>query len=151
MVSVQAVCNSILTRAFQQNIQVSPMKLQKILYFVYREFYQKEEEPLFEEPFQTWKYGPVVRSIYDEFKPFGSNSITCFAKDATNRVKIVDEKNAPAISNSIQTVWECCKDKDGVRLSQLTHTKNSAWWKAFQSGNPTLSNEDISNDKTIID
>ena len=36
--SASVVCNNILTRAFQENIPVSPMKLQKLMYFVSCEY-----------------------------------------------------------------------------------------------------------------
>lgn len=150
MVSVQAVCNSILKRAFEQGVAVSPMKLQKILYFVYRDVYQNTKTKLFDEPFQTWKYGPVVRSVYDEFQAFGCNPIRCFIKDACNRVQIIDERKLPAVAASMDFVWECCKQKDGIALSHLTYTEGSAWWNAYQKDSPILLDEDIFYDRTDI-
>ena len=43
---------------------ISNLKLQKLLYFSWLEYYRRTEKPLFEEEFQAWKYGPVVPSVY---------------------------------------------------------------------------------------
>ncbi len=81
-VPVQAVCNTILKKSFIQGITVTPMKLQKLLYFVYRDYLQKYDRDLFSESFETWAYGPVLPSVYDEFKSFKASRITKFAKNA---------------------------------------------------------------------
>lgn len=64
----ELVANSILIRAFRDKIPVSPMKLQKLLFFVTCLYQRNTSVRLLTESFQPWKYGPVVRSVYDEFK-----------------------------------------------------------------------------------
>jgi len=68
--SASVVCNNILTRAFQENIPVSPMKLQKLMYFVSCEYVKATGKDLLSENFGVWQYGPVLPSLYDEFKSF---------------------------------------------------------------------------------
>lgn len=55
------------------------MHLQKLTYFAhgwYIAFNDQEQiQPLINEPFQAWEYGPVCSSIYHEFKGFGCNAI----------------------------------------------------------------------------
>lgn len=46
---------------------VSNLKLQKLLYFSWLEYYKRTGRPLFDEEFQAWKYGPVVPSVYYEY------------------------------------------------------------------------------------
>lgn len=150
MVSVQALSNSILKRAFSEKIPVTPMKLQKLLYFIYRDYLQKTNHRLFSEPFQTWKYGPVLSSVYDEFKAFHANPINRFGKDAENRVFIINEAKVPAVSCSISKVWNLCKNHDGIYLSQLTHQPNTAWTKANNQQECYLNDEDIFHDRTTI-
>jgi len=38
-------------------------------------------EKLFDEPIKAWQHGPVIRSLYDEFKHFGSQNINKHAVD----------------------------------------------------------------------
>ena len=50
---------------------VSNLKLQKLLYYVAATYLAKYEEPLFDEPIEKWQLGPVVPSVYREFKNAG--------------------------------------------------------------------------------
>ena len=34
------------------------------------------DQPLFNEQIEAWKWGPVIRSIYHQFKEFGNSPIT---------------------------------------------------------------------------
>lgn len=54
---------------------LTPLKLQKILYYVATSFLKSRDELLFPEPFQKWQYGPVVKEVYQEFKTVGVNHI----------------------------------------------------------------------------
>lgn len=55
MMNPLVVSNNIIDRAFSENIVVTPMKLQRLLYCIYREYLQKTRVPLFAERFETWK------------------------------------------------------------------------------------------------
>lgn len=54
---------------------LSPLKLQKILYYVSCAFSKKNNAFLFEERFEKWQYGPVVPEVYHTFKSNGSSHI----------------------------------------------------------------------------
>lgn len=143
MVSVQALANSILKRSFEESIVVTPMKLQKLLYFIYRDYLKNNHEPLFGENFQVWQYGPVLSSVYDEFKSFRASPIDRFAKDAQDRVFVINEKNVNEVGQSINRVWEKYKMKDGIELSKMTHEPGTAWDKAYKDERSYLKDEDI--------
>lgn len=147
MVSAIALSNTILKRAFEEKVAVFPMKLQKLVYFIFRDYYQKHDKLLLSEAFLTWKYGPVLRSVYDEFKSFHANKITRFAKDANGIVYVIDENIAPDISSIINAVWSKYKEYDGISLSQLTHEKGTAWQIACESDKPCLNVTDIKNEE----
>lgn len=143
-VPVQAACNTILCKAFSERIPVSPMKLQKLLYFSYRQYLQDTNGlPMFSEQFEAWPYGPVLPSVYDEFKSFHGNPITMFAKNADGSVSVLSCQNVPEACNAIDTTWERYKGKSGIELSQITHLPGSAWHKAMASQSPFLKDEDI--------
>lgn len=148
MISLQALSNTILEKSFTEKVPVSPMKLQKLLYFIYKEYAQKTGEPLFSENFQAWDYGPVVQSIYDEFKSFKGNSITRFSKDASDKVYVLSPNKSSVVFDAINSVWDKYKDCSGIELSQITHRCESAWYKAYTSEKAWLEFEDIINDKT---
>lgn len=54
---------------------ITHIHLQKILYFLEGHYLVKNKE-LFKDDISKWKLGPVVESVYHEYKTFGSGSIT---------------------------------------------------------------------------
>ena len=52
------------------------MKLQKLLYFSQRETFAILNQPLFNEVFEGWKYGPVSREVRTVFTEDGINAQT---------------------------------------------------------------------------
>lgn len=90
MISTQVVANAILMLSFDENIPVTPMKLQKLLYFTYKDYLKTYGVSLFADRFECWQYGPVLSSIYYEFNRFGARPINKFARDANGNVAVVD-------------------------------------------------------------
>lgn len=54
---------------------ISNMKLQKLLYYAQGFAMVILERPLFEDNFEAWECGPVVRKIYDKYNSYGSNAL----------------------------------------------------------------------------
>lgn len=142
------VANNILQRAFRDNVPVTPMKLQKILFFAASEYSKKTHKPLLTERFEPWQYGPVVRSVYSEFKSFAGNPIRSFAKDAQGQAFVIEEKYDPNLADALNAVWERTKNRDAVDLSRITHLENSAWYNAFVARMPYIESDSIEKDET---
>jgi len=146
--SATIVCNNILRRAFEEEIPVSPMKLQKLLYFTSCEYVKSTGNELLSEDFGVWQYGPVLPSIYDEFKSFKSNSITKYATDASGVAYAINENDAPNLKIAIDRVWAAFKSFDGMTLSKITHMDGSGWSNAFVGKRPKVTIEDMRLDNT---
>ncbi len=141
------VANNIIDRAKQTNIVLTHMKLQKILYFVYREYIQKNNNhmPLFAERFATWQYGPVLESVYNVFKKYGSTPITDYYRD--NGIAYgANEKDNPLLHEVLDCIWRQCCGFTGIELSNITHKQGSAWYKAFKNDEFFLNDKDILED-----
>lgn len=144
MINAIHVGNSILSRAFLENIDITPMKLQKLIYFTYQMYLKETGIPLFEERFETWKYGPVISSVYTVFKKYGANAIRQYATEPDGKtIFTVNEDASPIFKRVLDFVWSHCKTYDGIYLSSITHRFGSAWNKAAENGHPYLSDEDI--------
>lgn len=67
----------ILAVAYENNLSVSNLELQKVMYFAMTE--QKDNHELlsqmYDEPFYVWRYGPVVPKIYRKYRIYGASSI----------------------------------------------------------------------------
>ena len=146
MVSATILCNNILHRAFKDSTPVTPMKLQKLMYFIYKDYLKKTGNSILSEQFQAWKYGPVLQSVYNEFKTFGSSPITKYAKDSNGEVFIVDESSVEFLEEIINKIWNDNKCYTGIELSRRTHQPGTAWDKAVQANRNLLTDEDIKND-----
>ena len=149
------VSNNFIDRALKTNIPLSPMKLQKMLYFTYRDYLKATGKSLFAERFGTWQYGPVLESVYDAFKHYGSRSIERYDKvldDEAEKVSAykVNERSDQTLTAVLDDVWDKAKGMSGIALSELTHLPGSAWYKAFQKGQPFLDDADIRVDEIEI-
>lgn len=141
------VANNFIYRAIEEHKDITPLKLQKLIYFLFKEYLQKTGRELFGERFETWKYGPVLPSVYYEFASFGRNSITKFARDSQNIVQIVTEEGV--FKDALDSVWMRYKDFSGEALSEKTHTSGSAWAIACNNKSMYLKTEDIKNEQVL--
>lgn len=60
---------------FEKSGEITPLALQKILYYIQGIFMFNHDSPLFEEECQAWAHGPVYVKVYDMFKGFKYNPI----------------------------------------------------------------------------
>ncbi|MDR1532286.1 MAG: DUF4065 domain-containing protein [Clostridiales bacterium] len=142
MVEALHVANNILERAFKEERAVSPMKLQKLIYFIYKRYLQNAHDSLFNERFEAWKYGPVVLSVYHQLKKYGSRPIKDFYRNPIGEVwKVGDDK--AEFSGALDAIWQRYKGYNGIDLSALTHQKNTAWYNAMENGKRFLDDDDI--------
>lgn len=58
------------------------LRLQKLLYFAQGWSLQRYGRPLFEEDMEAWRLGPVVRSIYNEYRDNGRSGLEGSMPDA---------------------------------------------------------------------
>ena len=116
---------------------IDEMKLQKLLYFSQRETFAILNQPLFNEVFEGWKYGPVSREVRTVFTEDGINAQT---EDIKSESKYI-------INNIIQEYGALASWK----LSALTH-KETSWLnsrkglKKEENGNVEIKMEDIRED-----
>ncbi len=133
------IANYFLSKAKQDRIDdMSPMKLIKLVYFSYAWYLAIFERRLFTETIEAWRYGPVVPSIYHEFKRFGNSPIEQYA---INFELENNEMSYPVISRDdddtlgvVEAIWKIYKDRDGWDLSRITHEQNAPWTCAYAQG-----------------
>lgn len=142
------LCNNILLRGKRDNISVSPMKLQKLMYYVCRDYAKETGQIPINERFEVWQYGPVLPSLYGEFKSFGSRPITSLAKDAAGRSYRVNEKSNPVLASVLDIVWARYRFLSGIELSKKTHQSNSGWYRAYMAHRGQITLEDMLNDNS---
>ena len=63
-------------RELEAGDTISNLKMQKLLYYAQGHFLATYKKPLFDDKIEAWKYGPVVKEVYDKFKIYG-RSLHC--------------------------------------------------------------------------
>lgn len=90
VMSMEKFANHVIAVAQEKNMSITNLQLQKVMYFVLKKAKENEIltpeklKEIYDEPFQVWAYGPVVRGQYNRFKNFGSSPIIgLFEKDSS--------------------------------------------------------------------
>lgn len=148
-VDPKLIANSILRRAFTEKIAVSPMKLQKLMFFITCLYQRNTRRRLLTESFQPWKYGPVCGTVYSTFESFSGNPITEYAKDAIGNAYAADERSSLELKQAIDTVWSHLGCLPAVTLSRITVLSGSAWSKAVEDKSYFVSNASMAENHTF--
>jgi uncharacterized phage-associated protein len=115
MLSASRVAECFLFLSGQQTeCDITPLKLQKLLYYAEGLSLALRGKSLFSDPILAWRYGPVVRDVYKEYEYAGRHSIPCIAD--------IDESNIPEDDfNIIKTTMQFYGEYSAERLVQMTH------------------------------
>ena len=133
--SAKYVTNTILQRAFREGrTDMSPMKMQKMLFFTHGWHLATTGMPAIDRPFEVWRYGPVVSEVYQALKGFGSDPITSYIKEPDGKTAFVVNPEFRDIYTSLDIAWEKYVGIPAVNLSAMTHEPGSPWDVARRSG-----------------
>lgn len=118
---------------------LSNLKLQKLLYFVQAEFLISQERICFTDDIEAWDFGPVVSSVFREFKIFGSFHIPpvkhYYVEDESQpfnfrRVVFYDIEITDEDKAVINEVVDYFADYSSATLTDLT-LKQFPWKNAY--------------------
>lgn len=144
-----AVANGFLEMGFRDSVAVDPMKIQKLTFFAHGYYLALTGEPLVREPFQAWKLGPVLPSLYRAMKQYRSSPITDYAYVYDYKLdKAVPAAPPEPDADFIKVrdfVWNSYGKRESITLSNLTHRKDGAWAKTL-TANPGIEGPQIPND-----
>lgn len=122
--------------------RIGEMKLHKLLYFTQRESLIRKGEPMFDEQFLAWRYGPVMVQIR-----------SAYANDMLSDMP--SDEFVEQYKDVFDFVFQNYAHKDAWSLSYLSHAEVS--WKNArkdllpeQNGNEPLKIEDIRKDAERI-
>lgn len=134
----QHIANYFLDQARAERRPMGQMKLIKLVYIAYGWYLALKGERLFDEPIQAWQHGPVVPSVYHEFKHYGGDSITeraAFYDLDTGEfiypeVDPADEETREVLSK----VWAAYKNFSAWTLRNKTHEPGTPWTLTYHQG-----------------
>jgi uncharacterized phage-associated protein len=141
--SAKAVANYFLELAEAEGKTLSPMKVQKLVYFAQGWCLAITGRSLIDEQVEAWSYGPVIPSLYHAFKRYGYGAITEPAEriwvdddDWLNFHRttptLPDEESDPDVEfvkQLLKKVWDVYGKYSAIQLSNLTHEEGSPWYQ----------------------
>jgi uncharacterized phage-associated protein len=132
--SAAAVANEFLRLAHRDEKTITPLKMQKLVYFAHGWYLAITGRPLLQEPIQAWRYGPVISSLYQQFKECGSNPIRFPASILTQGSYLPAQLDREGSSEDIAMarqvitrVWERYSDYSASQLTTFTHSDDTPW------------------------
>ena len=108
---------------------LSNLMLQKTMYFVELDYRKHNNgQRLIKDNFEPWQYGPVVPSVYEEYRSYGSRYI-----ERTEKKQVSGD-----IKNVIDSSIARCSDKSAWELVEESHRSDGAWQKSKDMGLTTM-------------
>tara|TARA_R110002072_G_scaffold238329_1_gene395702 strand:+ start:43044 stop:43628 length:585 start_codon:yes stop_codon:yes gene_type:complete len=138
---VKAIANLLIDTAKEKGSHLDQMKLQKLVYIAHGWHLAIEGEPLFKEEIQAWQYGPVIPTLYNEFRNCGRGAITDYATDievstddlnysfVAPQVKPEDRN----VKELVDKIWDVYGGYTGPQLSNLTHMPGTPWDSVYKA------------------
>jgi len=129
-IDAKALANLLLAWSNERGIEVSNMKLQKLMYFCHADFLVKTRRLLIRQEFEAWEFGPVIPCLYQEFKEFGRKPITGRAT-RFDPIKCVTEVAEPCnlgtYEHIVEESFSLYSRHSAATLSNLSHVENGPW------------------------
>ena len=130
--SADAIANYFIDRAKECDAQavppLTPMKVQKLVYYANGWHLAIKDEPLINEPIEAWRFGPVIHSLYREFKGFGEQPVSRHARNArycegqivpyepSLQDESPDEATRQFVQSLLDKVWEIYSPYTAIQL-----------------------------------
>lgn len=134
--SAGQVANYILDLADRDGVAVTPMKLQKLVYIAYGWSLALYDLQLFTEQIQAWKHGPVIPSLFHEFKVYTNNPITGRSfelnHDGSTWVSSIPRSDRDA-RGAISGTWRAYRHLSAASLRNRTHAPDTPWSRVYHN------------------
>lgn len=118
------VAKYIISFCFANAKPVSNLKLQKVLYFTWVDFFNESGKPLFLDDICAWQLGPVIPDVYYEYCSYGGRPICVPFKQS------LGEEDSLLLNRIIGNYM----DVPASTLVNITHAKGSAWDVVYRNG-----------------
>jgi len=126
----RSVANLLLDYADEQQLPLTNLALQKLLYFVHAIHLVKTRQPLVSGYFEAWQYGPVHPIVYRSFQDSRDQPI----KTRASRVDVITGLRSPLPPPTSEPIRHLCNQVIARyahltpgRLVEISHAKNAPW------------------------
>lgn len=125
MYNSHQIANFFIKKSQDTGDELTPMKLIKLTYIAHGWHLGLYDSSLLDEAIVAWKYGPVIETLYHDFKKYHNSQITELIRDGNSEdCYPMPEKEVHVF---LDQIWAVYKKYNGVELSSLTHQPNTPW------------------------
>ena len=129
MYPVLELAKYIVSKCIKDRCQISNLQLQKILYYIQREFLQMFGNPAFPESIEAWPFGPVVPEVYYYFCGSGAMRIG-LCDEPTEEIQSMPEE----YRRIIDSIVESKRNLNPWDMVSETHKMGGAWDSVYRGG-----------------
>ena len=127
-----AVANAFIKIAKDHGRPLVLTKLLKLLYFAHGWHLALFDEPLLEEEFQAWQFGPVIPSVYSAFKDSSmkvkEQPVPYFFDGKTSWIyPSITPSKEDLVIELLNKIWEVYGSFTAHQLSDMTHEPDTPW------------------------
>lgn len=130
MIDPLEVAKYFIMRAYEdgREAQITNMKIQKLLYYSQCLYLALNDEPLFADEIQAWRYGPVCPPAYKFYSKFEAEQLPIPNQESLT--------NIPSeVKEVLEETWQYFGEYHAYYLSDLTHLEFP--WKKARKGLPS--------------
>lgn len=120
------IAKQFLRLAYEEGIDVEPMKLLKLTYIAHGWHLGFYGKPLINNGIEAWKYGPVIPELYHVTKRFGFSNVDLETIDLYSESNLQGED-----LKFVNIIWNNYKKFSGLDLSAKTHIEGSPWSQVY--------------------
>lgn len=121
------MANLVLDYCNNNKIDITNLKLLKLLYFINIEYLIKTNgKPIFKEEFLAWRHGPILLSVYDYFK-YG---IIYPNKNEVEKIKLSFNQQ---VLSTVDEVLKKLAKVEAWELVEKSHEAYSPWYKVYHA------------------
>lgn len=130
MYPVIELAKYIVVKCIKDNHPISNLQLQKILFYIQREFLQNSNKVAFPEDIEAWPFGSVVPAVYYYFCGAGAMPITLCDEPENEAVNSFSAEELGMINNIIEEK----RILDPWDMVYETHKHGGAWDNVYKDG-----------------
>ncbi len=129
---------SCIANYFIKNMKkIDNLRLNKFVYIAYAFAYVYKEREIFKEPIQAWDLGPVIPTIYHEFKRYKDKEIAeqsyILDKNGKKEIPFIDKKDKD-VKEVLDAVIEIYAEMSTRKIIDEMHKKDSPWDQYYKKG-----------------
>jgi uncharacterized phage-associated protein len=124
-ISATDIAKYFLYRSIDDGELISPLKMQKLVYYAYAWVPVSDGKRLFNEAIEAWTNGPVVLSLYQNLKDYGSAPIgqDFLASSDLEKLAMPVNRFGKDIADTLDWVYQEYMTKTAFELVLSTHSE----------------------------